>query len=150
MTTGTMTRTDREIRSAVRDELARAGLDGIGVTVDGGVVTLTGPMADPAARWAAERATHRVVRVRAVADGLAVPTVPAGTGRDDAGLALAAVRALEWDAFLPVGALRVTVADGWVTLHGEVGWEYQRRAAERSVARLTGIRGLSNGITVRP
>ncbi|GAB3068785.1 hypothetical protein GCM10027186_22580 [Micromonospora schwarzwaldensis] len=148
MTTGTMTRTDREIRSAVHAELTRAGLDGIDVTVTGGVVTLTGPVDGPAARWAAERATQRVTRVRAVADDLAAPDVPA-TGRDDPALALAAVRALEWDAFLPVGALRVTVADGWVTLHGEVGWEYQRRAAERSVARLTGVRGLSNGITVR-
>jgi osmotically-inducible protein OsmY len=44
----------------------------------------------------------------------------------------------------------VTVADGWVTLHGEVEWEYQRRAGERAVGRLTGVRGVSNGITVRP
>jgi len=44
----------------------------------------------------------------------------------------------------------VTVTDGWVTLHGEVEWEYQRRAAERAVGRLKGVRGVSNGITVRP
>ena len=51
---------------------------------------------------------------------------------------------------MPIEALDVTVADGWVTLHGEVEWEYQRRAAERAVGRLTGVRGVSNGITVRP
>lgn len=58
--------------------------------------------------------------------------------------------ALEWDAFVPVEQLQVTVSGGWVTMHGEVEWEYQRRAAERVVSRLTGVRGVSNGITVRP
>jgi osmotically-inducible protein OsmY len=44
----------------------------------------------------------------------------------------------------------VTVARGWVTLRGEVEWEYQRRAAERSSRRLSGVRGVTNLITVRP
>ena len=51
---------------------------------------------------------------------------------------------------MPIEKLQVTVSAGWVTLHGDVEWEYQRRAAERAVGRLTGVRGVSNGITVRP
>ncbi|MFI7216942.1 BON domain-containing protein [Micromonospora maritima] len=152
MVTETTTRTDRDIQSAVLDELTwepRVGPDEIGVTVTDGVVTLTGRVDSYAKKWAAERAAHRVARVRAVANDLAV-RIDTAAGREDPQIAVAAARALEWDAFVPVEALHVTVADGWVTLHGEVEWEYQRRAAERSVARLTGVRGLSNGITVRP
>ncbi|MEU7172865.1 BON domain-containing protein [Micromonospora tulbaghiae] len=152
MATDTVTRTDRDIQTAVLDELTwepRVGPDEIGVTVTEGVVTLTGRVDSYAKKWAAERAAHRVTRVRAVANDLAV-RIDTAAGREDPEIAVAAVRALEWDAFVPIEALQVTVADGWVTLHGEVEWEYQRRAAERSVARLTGVRGVSNGIAVRP
>jgi osmotically-inducible protein OsmY len=44
----------------------------------------------------------------------------------------------------------VTVSKGWVTLRGEVRWRYQKRAAERTVRRLPGVRGVTNLITIRP
>src|SRR5206468_21835 len=59
-------------------------------------------------------------------------------------------RALEWDAQIPVEKLDVTVSKGWVTLQGEVEWEYQRRAAERAVRSISGVRGVTNLINVRP
>ncbi|MGC1213940.1 MAG: BON domain-containing protein [Micromonospora sp.] len=152
MATGTITRTDQDIQSDVLDELSwepRVRPNEIGVTVTDGVVTLTGWVDSYAKKWAAERAAHRVSRVRAVANDLAV-RIATSAERSDPEIATAAGRALEWDAFVPIEALDVTVSDGWVTLHGEVEWEYQRRAAERAVGRLTGVRGVSNGITVRP
>jgi osmotically-inducible protein OsmY len=57
-------------------------------------------------------------------------------------LAVTVTRALEWDAQVPVEKLEVTVSKGWVTLQGEVEWEYQRRAAERAVRDISGVRGL--------
>jgi osmotically-inducible protein OsmY len=152
MATATITRTDQDIQSDVLDELTwepRVRPNEIGVTVNEGVVTLTGSVDSYAKKWAAERAAHRVSRVRAVANDLAVRITTAAE-KSDPEIATAATRALEWDAFVPVEVLDVTVADGWVTLHGQVEWEYQRRAAERAVGRLTGVRGVSNGITVRP
>lgn len=152
MAIATISRTDQDIQSAVLDELTwepRVQPHEIGVTVDEGVVTLTGRVDSYAKKWAAERATHRVVGVRAVANDVTVH-LPGSSERADPDLAAAAGHALEWDAFVPVEKLQVTVSAGWVTLHGEVEWEYQRRAAERSVGRLTGVRGVSNGITVRP
>jgi osmotically-inducible protein OsmY len=62
----------------------------------------------------------------------------------------AASSSLEWDAFVPIENLDVTVQKGWVTLKGEVEWEFQRRAAERAVRRLSGVLGVTNLITVRP
>jgi osmotically-inducible protein OsmY len=152
MAAGTITRTDQDIQSDVLDELTwepRVRPNEVGVTVTEGVVTLTGWVDSYAKKWAAERAAHRVARVRAVANDLAVRIATAAE-KSDPEIATAATRALEWDAFVPVETLDVTVTDGWVTLHGQVEWEYQRRAAERAVSRLNGVRGVSNGITVRP
>ncbi|MEU5790879.1 BON domain-containing protein [Micromonospora purpureochromogenes] len=147
-----VTRTDQDIQTDVLDELTwepRVSPAEVGVTVAEGVVTLTGRVDSYAAKWAAERAAHRVARVRAVANDLTVRITPSAE-RTDTEIAGAAERALEWDAFVPVEDLEVTVAGAWVTLRGRVEWEYQRRAAERVVGRLTGVRGVSNGITVRP
>ncbi|MET8280722.1 BON domain-containing protein [Micromonospora sp. NPDC005174] len=152
MAIATIARTDQDIQSAVLDELTwepRVQPHEIGVTVAEGVVTLTGRVDSYAKKWAGERATHRVTGVRAVANDLTVQ-LTGSDERADPDLAAAAGNALEWDAFVPIEKLDVTVSAGWVTLHGEVEWEYQRRAAERAVCRLTGVRGVSNGITVQP
>ncbi|MGW4461674.1 BON domain-containing protein [Micromonospora sp. NPDC004704] len=148
----TITRSDEEIQRDVLDELEwepRVQPNEIGVTVQEGVVTLTGWVDNYAKKWAAERSAHRINRVRAVANDIEV-RLPSSAERTDPDIALAATRALEWDAFVPVGNLDVTVSNGWVVLRGDVGWEYQKRAAERTVRRLASVRGVTNGINVRP
>jgi osmotically-inducible protein OsmY len=100
-------------------------------------------------KWAAEEAAHRVRGVIAVANDIEV-RLPVTAERSDSDIAAAAVRALEWDAFIPVENIEVTVSNGWVTLRGGVEWELQRKDAERAVRRLTGVKGVSNLITVKP
>lgn len=151
MTTATI-RADQEIQRDLLEELqweARVQPNEIGAAVQDGVVALTGFVDNYAKKWAAERAAHRVRGVRAVANDIEV-RLPTSAQRTDADIATAASRALEWDAFVPIEDFDVTVSDGWVVIRGEVEWEYQRRAAERSVRRLSGVRGVTNGITVRP
>jgi osmotically-inducible protein OsmY len=148
----TTTLTDEQIQRDVLEELAwdaRVQPNEIGVAVKDGVVTLTGWVDVYTKRWAAEEAAHRVRGVKAVANDIEV-RLPTAAERTDADIAAAATRALEWDAFLPIEDLDVTVSKGWVTLRGEVEWEYERREAERAVRRLSGVRGVSNLITVRP
>jgi osmotically-inducible protein OsmY len=150
--TATTTPTDQQIQRDVLEELAwdaRVQPNEIGVAVKDGVVTLTGWVDVYTKRWAAEEAAHRVRGVKAVANDIEV-RLPTAAERTDADIAAAATRALEWDAFLPIEDLDVTVSKGWVTLRGEVEWEYERREAERAVRRLSGVRGVSNLITVRP
>jgi osmotically-inducible protein OsmY len=152
MTTATVTRSDEEIQRDVLEELnwdARVQPNEVGVAVQGGVVTLTGWVDSYAKKWAAERTAHRIRGVRAVADDIEVQ-LPGDEERTDPDIAVAATRALEWDAFVPVEALDVTVSNGWVMLRGEVEWGYQRRAAERALRRLSGVRGVTNLIAVRP
>src|SRR5258705_5978546 len=152
MAVATETRTDTQIQSDVLVELkwdARVMPNEIGVLVKDGVVTLTGWVDSYTRRWAAEDAAHRVRGVKAVANDIEV-RLPSSSERTDADIAAAAVRALEWDAFLSPEKIDVTVSRGWVTLKGEVEWQFQRQDAERVLRRLTGVKGVTNLISVQP
>jgi osmotically-inducible protein OsmY len=152
MTTATPTRTDEQIQRDVLAELkwdARVKPNEIGVAVKDGVVTLTGWVDSYSKRWAAEEAAHRLHGVRAVANEIEV-RLPSTAERTDSDIAAAAVRALEWDALVPVDKLDVTVSRGWITLKGEVEWQYEKTDAERVVRRLSGVKGVTNLITVKP
>ena len=150
--TAVETRSDEEIQRDVLAELAwesRVQPNEIGVIVKDGVVTLTGWVDSYQKKWAAEEAAHRVRSVKAVANEIEV-RLPPSDERTDPDIAAAAVRALEWDALLPTDKIQVTVSKGWVTLRGEVEWQYQKEEAERVVRRLWGVRGVTNLITVKP
>jgi osmotically-inducible protein OsmY len=147
-----MVQSDEQIQQDVLRELkfeASLQPNEIGVAVKDGVVTLTGWVDSYLKRWTAEEAAHRVHGVKAVANDIEV-RLPTSAERTDADIAAAVVRALEWDAFVPVDRIDVTVSKGWVTLKGEVEWGFQRSDAERVARRITGVRGVSNLITVKP
>jgi osmotically-inducible protein OsmY len=145
-------RSDDEIRRDVLRELewdSQVQLNDTGVSVRDGVATLTGWVDNCVEAQAAERAAHRVRGVRAVVSDIEV-RIPDSAVHADAVLAAKARQVLDWDVKLPVGEPQVTVSNGWVTLRGEVDWDHQRRAAEHAVRRLTGVRGITNRITVLP
>ena len=151
MAIATETRTDTQIQAEVLSELKwepRVTPNEIGVAVKDGVVTLTGWVDSYTKRWAAEDAAQRVRGVKAVANDIEVRLAPTSE-RTDPEIAAAAVRALEWDAILPPSKITVTVSKGWLTLRGEVDWQYQKQDAEQAVRRLTGVRGITNRITVK-
>jgi osmotically-inducible protein OsmY len=150
MATATLIRTDEEIQRDVLAELkwdAQVQPNEIGVSVKDGVVILTGWVDSFLKKWGAEEAAHRVPGVKAVANDIEV-RLP--SERTDADVAAAAIRALEWDAGIPSDKIEVTVSKGWVTLKGEVEWQYQKEDAERVVRRLSGVKGVSNLILVKP
>jgi osmotically-inducible protein OsmY len=152
MATTIETRPDEQIQRAVLAELkwdARLQPNEIGVAVKNGIVTLSGTVDSYVKKWAAEDAAHRVRGVKAVANGIEV-RLPGADVRTDPEIAEAVVRALQWDAAVPLEKLDVTVSNGWVTLRGEVEWQYQKEDAERVVRRLKGVKGVSNLIEVRP
>ena len=152
MALATETRTDAQIQGDVLAELRwdpRLQPNEIGVIVKDGVVTLTGTVDSYIKKWAAEEAAHRVRGVKAVANDIEVRLLSSDQ-RTDADIAAAAVRALEWDAFIPTDKIEVTVSKGWVTLKGEVEWQYQKEDAERVVRRLVGVKGVTDLITVKP
>jgi osmotically-inducible protein OsmY len=150
MATATLIRTDEEIQRDVLAELkwdAQVQPNEIGVSVKDGVVVLTGWVDSYLKKWAAEESAHRVPGVKAVANDIEV-RLP--SERTDADIAAAAIRALEWDAGIPSDKIEVTVSKGWVTLKGEVEWQYQKEDAERVLRRLSGVKGVTNLIVVKP
>lgn len=150
--TAIMTRTDEQIQKDVLAELkwdARVQPNEIGVAVKDGIVTLMGSVDAYTKKVAAEEAAHRVHGVMAVANDIEV-RLPASAKRSDADIAAAAIRALDLDALVPVERLDITVSNSWVTLKGAVEWQYQKQDAERVVRRLSGVKGVTNLITVKP
>jgi osmotically-inducible protein OsmY len=120
----------------------------IGVIVHDGIVTLTGSVDNLPAKWGAEKAALRVSGVKAVANDIEVK-LSTNHHRSDEDIATAATDVLEWNVFLPKH-LQAVVQDGWVTLTGKVQWQFQKNAAGDLVEWLTGVRGVTNNITVRP
>jgi len=120
----------------------------IGVTAKDGIVGLTGNVDTYAAKYAAVHAAERVAGVKAVTDELKVD-LPAYHVRNDQDIATAAVNALQWDVWVPADSIKVRVDDGWITLEGQVEYKYQQDAAEDAVCNLTGIKGVTNMITLK-
>jgi osmotically-inducible protein OsmY len=144
------TKTESELRRDVERELEwDPSIDErrIAVSVVDGVVTLKGEVSSYAEKWRAERAVERVAGVRAIANDLVVKTAAEWNDTD---IAKAAADTLERNVLLPADSIKVRVQNGFVTLSGEVNWDYQRRAAERSIRDLNGVRGITNLITIRP
>jgi osmotically-inducible protein OsmY len=145
-------KTDAQVQKDVVTELAwepSVEAARIGVMVKDGVVTLVGHVNSLAQSWEAECAARRVQGVRALAMEIDV-TLPGASQRDDADIARLARSVLEWTTFLPRDCVKVLVEGGWVTLTGQLEWEYQRRGAVDTVRHLMGVEGVIDQISVKP
>lgn len=145
-------RFDSEIERDVKDELQwDPDLDAtnIAVSVKDGVVTLAGYVKSYTDKYEAEAAAKRVASVRAVANDLEV-RLPSVDERPDPDIARDAVAAIK--SQLPISSehIKVVIKNGWVSLEGQVEWQYQRQTAEKAVRRIKGVKGVSNLIQLRP
>jgi osmotically-inducible protein OsmY len=120
----------------------------IGVTVGKGVVTLTGHVQTYPERFTAEKIVMHVRGVRAVAQEIEVRPRFTKSWADDE-IAKRAVNVLDWDVTVPKDAIQVKVQNGFVTLSGEVEWNYQRTGAEDAVRKLSGVVGVTNLISMK-
>jgi osmotically-inducible protein OsmY len=120
----------------------------VGVAVSDGVVTLTGHLDSYAEKIATKRAVERVAGVKAIA--LEIDVVPQGVHkRNDTEIAIAAEHALGWNSAVPKDRVKISVEKGWVTLSGEVDWNFQRRAVERMIRPLKGVVGITDNIALK-
>jgi len=145
-------KSDSEIEKDVRNELQwdpDLHAEDIAVAVKNGVVTLTGFTRSYTDRLEAEAAAKRVSGVLAVANDIEV-RLPAIDQRPDPEIGREAVAALK--AQLPIShdRIKVIVKDGWITLEGEVEWQYQKSTAEAAVRKIAGVKGVTNVISVKP
>ena len=144
--------TDLSLRQDILDELEfepQVDAAHIGVAVENGVVTLSGHVYTYAEKLAAETAAKRVKGVRAIAQEIAV-RFPFQKKTADDEIATRALKILRWNAVVPADAVQVKVQDGWITLTGNVDWQFQRRDAESEVRKLSGVAGVVNQIAIKP
>ena len=121
----------------------------IGVEVKDGIVTLAGEVSSYAEKLSAESATQRVCGVKALATELKVKLSGSGK-RSDADIAKSAESVLAWTTWVPDNAIKVLVENGWVTLSGNVDWQYQKQSATDSVRFLSGVTGVCDQIAIKP
>lgn len=144
-------RSDSQIQKDVMEELKWTPYlkaTEIGVSVKNGIVTLSGITDSYSKKVAAEKAAKKIAGVKAVALDLQVGISPSFS-KSDAEIAEAIMNALRWHSAVRDEKIKVRVENGNVKLEGEVDWDYQRIDIRETVENLTGVRSVSNLITVK-
>lgn len=144
-------KSDTQLQQDVNSELIwepSVNAADIGVQVKDGIVTLVGHVASYSEKIAAECAAQRVAGIRGLAIEIDVE-LPGSSKRNDVDIARAAENVLSWSTFVATDSIKVMVEQGWITLRGEVRWDFERRSAEDAVRHLMGVTGVSDQILIK-
>lgn len=144
-------KTDFEIQKDVMDELTWQPLlsaSQIGVAVKNGIVTLTGTVDSYLEKIVAEDAAKKVTGVKAVAEDIEVKLK--GSKKNDTEIAEAVMFSLRWHSSIDENKIKIKVENGWVTLDGSVTWNFQKVAIRSAIAKLEGVKGITNNLQVNP
>jgi len=120
----------------------------IGVTAKDGVVSLTGVVDSYTKKMEAENAAKKVIGVKAVVEKIEI-RFPSSWSKTNAEIASEVLAALKSSWSVPNDKVTVKVEDGWVTLEGELAWNYQKEAAKSAVSSLMGVKGVTNDIKIK-
>ena len=120
----------------------------IGVTAKDGVVSLTGVVDSYPKKVEAENTAKKVIGVKALVEEIEVK-FPSTWSKTNEEIAKEVVVALESNWSVPDKKVTVKVEDGWVTLEGELPWNYQKDAAKSAVNFLSGVKGVINNIKIK-
>jgi osmotically-inducible protein OsmY len=145
-------RSDDEIKRDVEDELRwdhDIDATDIAVAVKSGVVTLTGFVRSYTQKYQAERDAKRVQGVLAVANDLEV-RLPVIHQKPDPEIARNVVEEIKSELPYSHSMIKAIVNNGWVTLEGDVEWNYQKERAEAAARRAKGVKGITNFVMVKP
>ena len=145
-------KSDSQLQLDVIDELKWEPLLGaaeIGVTAKDGVITLTGVVDSYGKKTEAEDAAKRIAGVKAVVEKIEIKFHSSHAKKDDNDIAKEIVSALKSNWQVPDAKVKVRVEKGWVTLDGEVLWNYESEAAKEAVKNLSGVTGVANNIRVK-
>jgi osmotically-inducible protein OsmY len=119
----------------------------VAVSAEAGLVTLRGTVGSFGQRRAAVHDAANVVGVDDVIDELKVRLLDESR-REDADIRGMALQILMWDADVPAELIDVKVDEGWVTLTGDVSYQFESDAAFEDVADMLGVVGITNSIRV--
>jgi osmotically-inducible protein OsmY len=137
----------RDVQEAIEWEPLLKAAE-IGVIAKEGIITLTGIVDSYSKKTEAEEAAKKVAGVKALVENIEVK-LPNSWFKTDEEIARDVLNALKSDWTVPDDKIAVKVEDGWVTLEGELSWNYQREAAKNDIKNLTGVTGISNKIKIK-
>jgi osmotically-inducible protein OsmY len=137
----------KDVQDAIKWEPVLSAAE-IGVTAKDGIVTLTGTVDSYRKKSEAEDAAKNVAGVKAVVEKIEIASSSIGI-KTDSEIAAEVINAFKWNWEIPNAMIKVKVEGGWVTLDGELEWNYQRNAANKSVSTLDGVKGIANNLTIR-
>jgi len=143
-------KTNEELQKDVQDAIKWEPLlkaAEIGVTAKDGIITLTGTVNSYSKKIEAEDAAKKVAGVKAVIEKIEV-MLGSGPTISDNEIASEVLNVFDWHWGIPENKVKVKVESGWVTLDGELPWNFQKEAVKRSVSNLTGVRGVTNNINI--
>jgi osmotically-inducible protein OsmY len=138
----------RDVRQAIKWEPLLRAVE-IGVIAKEGVITLTGTVDSYRKKAEAEAAARSVAGVQAVVEEIEIRLDNSLFSKSDNEIAAEVLNAFRWHAEVPGDQVTITVEKGWVTLQGEVQWNYQKEIAENAVVNLLGVTGVINHIKIR-
>lgn len=138
---------ENDVIARLEDDPRIADSAEIAVAGDGSIVTLRGTVERFSQRRAAEQDARGVKGVYEVINHLKVNLLGADR-RQDHEIRGAALQNLIWDAEVPSDSIEVEVQDGWLTLKGDVSFQFQSDAAYEDVSSLYGVAGVTNEIEI--
>ncbi len=144
-------KTNADLQNRVQNALQWEPLlnkEEIGVSVDDGIVTLTGFTDSYAKKVKAEETTKNILGVKAIVEKMEVK-FGMNNAISDTQIAHEVVNAFQWNWEIPNDAIKVKVENGWVTLEGNLEWNYQRETANKIAGSLLGVHGLTNKISIK-
>lgn len=143
----TNTDLQQDVQNAIKWEPLLGGAE-IGVTAKDGIVSLTGTVDSYAKKLEAEMAAKKVIGVKALVEKIEVK-FPSSWNKTNEEIAKEVLSGLQSNWSVPNDKVTVKVEDGWVTLEGELPWNYQREAAKNAVRFLSGVKGVTNNIKIK-
>lgn len=120
----------------------------IGVTAKDGIITLTGVVDSYAKKLEAETVTKNVAGVKAVVETIEIKYADVGKKTDNE-IAAEVIADLKWNWQFASDKIKIKVENGWVTLEGELLWNYQREAAKNAISNIKGMKGVNNEIKLK-
>jgi osmotically-inducible protein OsmY len=138
----------KDVQEAIKWEPLLSAAE-IGVTAKEGVITLTGTVDSYWKKTEAEEAAKNVAGVKAVVEKIEIKFVGHSAKKDDNDIAREVLNAYQFNVEVPGDKVKVKVEKGWVTLEGELEWNFQKDAAKAAVRDLLGVVGVTNNITIK-
>jgi len=137
----------REVQEAIKWEPLLSAAQ-IGVIAKDGIITLTGSVDSYSKKSEAEDAAKSVAGVKAIVEKIEVQFGSKGR-KEDSEIATEIISSFKWNWEIPNDRIKVRVENGWVTLEGQLKWNYQKEAAKKATRLIIGVKGVTNDIIIK-